>query len=105
MTLYVVGSCAPLFRDFIAGKRKHEIRRIDDRHYKIGDFLHLKEYDLDTGDDGEAVAVLRHTRREAVARVTYVSFSTDHTESSRHALHPDYCVLSIDFVGMTGAGH
>lgn len=66
------------FEAVASGVKPFEIRR-NDRHYRVGDLLVLREYDLGTETySGQHVARL----------VTYVS-------SGRHGLPPGLCVLGM----------
>lgn len=54
----------PFFQDVMTGAKNYEIRREDDRHFQVGDSLHLHEWDQ---------AVERYTGRWVSRRVTYIT--------------------------------
>ncbi|WP_409977724.1 DUF3850 domain-containing protein [Bradyrhizobium sp. SZCCHNPS10062] len=79
--------CWPQFFDEIqAGRKKHDLRRSNDRKFKVGDVLLLREFD--PKKDG-------YTGRSTKVRVTYVTSSDLPCALSREALHPNFCILSI----------
>lgn len=47
MTIHELKTWPDFFRDVADGRKKFEIRK-DDRDYKVGDLLRLKEYDPQT---------------------------------------------------------
>ena len=73
------------FRPIVAGERTHELRR-NDRDFRIGDRLRLREYDPDsetyTGSSCEAV-ITAMTSHELPCAV------------SDQGLHEDFCILSV----------
>lgn len=74
----------PMFYEPVrTGAKKFEIRK-DDRGYKIGDILYLKEYVPDED---------RYTGRELVAAVTYLMPAFPEL-----GVMAGYCVMSIDQV-------
>ncbi len=66
------------FEDVVKGKKNFEIRK-NDRDFKVGDKLLLKEYTYG-----------RFTGREVTKRVMYV-YHGDGT----YGLSPDYCILGL----------
>lgn len=62
------------------GDKKHEIRR-DDRDFKVGDYLHLREYDPETG---------AYTGRHLWRKIAYK------TEGGTWSIPEGICVLSIE---------
>ncbi|MDH6291833.1 DUF3850 domain-containing protein [Rhodococcus opacus] len=78
-------SWARFFRPIVAGQRAHELRR-NDRDYRAGDRLFLREYDpvseTYTGSFCEA-AITSITSREVPCAV------------SDEGLNPDFCILSV----------
>lgn len=79
--------CWPEFFDEIStGRKKHDLRRADDRNFRVGDILALEEYDPKHE---------RYTGRILMAEVTYITSANLPCALSKDALHPDYCILSI----------
>ena len=79
--------CWPQFFEEIAsGRKKHDLRRSDDRNFQVGDTLLLEEYDPLTK---------LFTGRTLRARVTYITSANVPCALSRDALHPDFCILSL----------
>jgi len=70
------------FEAMCAGHKTHEIRK-DDRHFGVGDTLHLLEWDPHTE---------QYSGRKLVMRVTYKS------DPGSWGLPDDLCVLSLKFV-------
>src|ERR1700741_3742648 len=78
--------CWPqFFNEIKSGRKKHDLRRSDDRHFRIGDRILLREFDPDTRD---------YTGRSMMVEVTYVTSSELPCALSKDALHPDFCILS-----------
>jgi len=77
----------PLFFEAtLSGAKTHEVRRMTDRDYRVGDTLLLQEYDPTTQT---------HSGRELVVRITYMTSPEAPCALSEQCLHPDYCILSI----------
>lgn len=77
--------CWPVpFAAIIDGTKTHEIR-VNDRDFKAGDLLRLKEWDPETGE---------YTLRIITRRVTYV------TNGGQWGLPENLCVMSIREVGL-----
>src|SRR5258708_26372309 len=56
--------CWPeFFEAILDGKKTHDLRRSDDRTFRIGDFIRLREFDPRTE---------RHTGREQTVEITYI---------------------------------
>jgi hypothetical protein len=81
-----VKSWPTFFEATLAGVKTHDVRRITDRDYQVGDTLRLMEFDPEK----------RHyTGRELCVRITYITSATLPCALSEACLHPDYCILSI----------
>lgn len=79
--------CWPQFFDPIsAGEKTHDLRRADDRDFRVGDILLLREF-----DPGLNV----YTGRTLKVLITYITSADQPCALSNRALHPDYCILSI----------
>jgi hypothetical protein len=84
-----VKSWPHLFASALAGQKKHELRRVSDRDYQVGDFLLLQEFDPTTQ---------RYSGRELRVRITYITSADFPCALSESALNPEFCILSIDKV-------
>jgi Domain of unknown function (DUF3850) len=81
-----VKSWPQFFELILSGKKTHELRRIDDRDFRVGDLLLLQEFDAKTN---------RYSGRELTVRITYITSADLPCAYSEDALHPDFCILSI----------
>ena len=82
--------CWPqFFRAIQSEEKTHDLRRTDDREFKVGDKLFLREFDPKTGT---------YTGRSLMVKVTYVTSSKIPCALSEAALHPSYCILSIKII-------
>ena len=82
--------CWPKFFDAIAvGRKRHDLRRVGDRDFKVGDRLRLREF---------APSTEEYTGREQLVEITYVTSAEEPCALSDSALHNDYCILSIAVV-------
>lgn len=81
-----VKSWPHLFSAILSGSKSHELRRLTDRDYRVGDTLLLREYDPETSC---------YTGREHSVRITYVTSAEFPCALSNGGLHRDYCILSI----------
>jgi hypothetical protein len=75
-----------LFEATLAGIKTHELRRLTDRDYQVGDTLLLQEYDPSTKT---------YSGRELAVRITYMTSVEAPCALSEECLHPDFCILSI----------
>ena len=78
------------FEGILDGTKKHEIR-VDDRDFRVGDVLRLREWKVRIAEhglfgDGE------YTGREVTVHVTYK------TRGGQWGLPADLCVMSIERV-------
>lgn len=79
--------CWPRFFSAISERRKkHDLRRCDDREFKVGDLIRLREFEPDRGV---------YTGREQIVKITYITALQYPCALSGEALHPDFCILSI----------
>jgi Domain of unknown function (DUF3850) len=81
-----VKSWPSFFDATLAGVKTHDVRRIGDRDYQVGDTLRLQEFDPEKQ---------HYTGRELCARITYITSAKLPCALSEACLHPDYCILSI----------
>lgn len=84
-----VKSWPHLFALTLSGEKKHELRRVSDRDYQVGDFLLLQEFDPVTQ---------RYSGRELRVKITYMTSAEFPCALSEDALNPEFCVLSIEKV-------
>lgn len=71
------------YDEIVAGTKTFEYRRNDDRHFRQGDLLILKEWDP---------VAKEYTGREATARIGFVVCGYD---AINYGIPEDYAVLSI----------
>src|SRR5262249_41406791 len=81
-----VKSWPQFFEAILSGVKTHEVRRLTDRDYRVGDRLLLQEY---------APATQAYSGRELVVRITYMTSAEAPCALSEQCLHPDFCILSI----------
>lgn len=82
--------CWPQFFQLIkAGKKTHDLRRADDRDFRVGDRLLLEEFDP---------ATKSYSGNSIMVRVTYVTSAEAPCALSDDALNPSYCILSITVI-------
>lgn len=85
MTKHIVKSWAHFFDAIKAGKKLHDLRKMD-REYKVGDTLVLQRYDNINGE---------YTGEEIEVEVTYITSNKTPCAFSSSALDRDYCILSL----------
>jgi Domain of unknown function (DUF3850) len=79
--------CWPAFYQAILdGRKTHDLRRCDDRSFRIHDLLKLREFDPETE---------RYTGREQTAEITYITSADVPCALSEKALDSAFCILSI----------
>jgi hypothetical protein len=81
-----VKSWPQFFEAVLSGAKTHEVRRLTDRNYQIGDHLRLQEYDPVTET---------YSGRELVVRISYITSADAPCALSEQCLHSDFCILSI----------
>lgn len=81
MAEYNVKSWVAFFQAFKTGAKKHDMRDLKDRNYKVGDTLNLQEYDPSTG---------KYTGDEMKMKITYI------TRHEKHRAHfPRLLLIAI----------
>lgn len=85
-TVHELKSWPAFFDAIAAGAKRHDLRRADDRTFRVGDRLRLREFDPQLG---------QYTGREQVVEVTYITSAPAPCALSGEALHKDFCILSI----------
>src|ERR1700742_865991 len=73
------------FNPITNGDRRHELRR-NDRNYRVGDLLLLREFDESAGT---------YTGRQCKAVVTSITSQDKPCAASAEGLNPEFCILSI----------
>jgi Domain of unknown function (DUF3850) len=81
-----VKSWPEFFEAILSGHKTHEVRRMTDRDYQVGDTLRLLEFDPGKG---------QYTGRELAVGITFVTSANSPCALSDSCLHPDYCILSV----------
>ncbi len=82
-------SSPEFFNEIIVGNKTHDLRRSDDRSFKVGDTIKLKEFDH---------AIKNYTGRETLVRITYITNTASPCAYSTEALKPEFCILSIQLI-------
>jgi hypothetical protein len=81
-----VKSWPGFFEATLNGTKTHDVRRVGERDYRVGDTLRLMEFDPQKN---------QYTGRELCVRITYVTSAKSPCALSEACLDPDYCILSI----------
>jgi hypothetical protein len=82
--------CWPQFFQAIkSGHKRHDLRRADDREFRVGDRLLLREYDPETRT---------YSGSTLVVEVTYITSAELPCALSKDALHPAFSILSIKVI-------
>lgn len=84
---HYVKSWVPFFQAFKNGDKKHDMRDLKDRVYKVGDIMMLQEYDPFNGT---------YTGDELSMRITYITSKETPCAFSSSALDGNYCILSLE---------
>lgn len=84
---YEVKSWPWLFDPMVNGTKKHDMRDMRDRPYKVGDVMKLREFDPRLGE---------YTGREAFAYITYITSNETPCAMSSGALDNNYAILSVE---------
>lgn len=87
-TSHELKSWPRFFHSIVTGDRRHELRR-NDRDYRVGDRLVLREFDELLG---------AYTGRECMAVVTSITSRDEPCAVSAEGLNPDFCILTIRVV-------
>ena len=87
MSVYNVKSWTPFFQAFKRGEKKHDMRDLVDRDYKVGDILILEEYDPFKGE---------YTGDVLKMKITYITSRDTPCAFSSAALDRNYCILSLE---------
>lgn len=85
MTVHILKSWPKFFNPIATGERMHELRR-DDRSYRVGDQLLLKEF--------EPISAV-FSGRECLVKITSLTSADEPCAVSEEALHPGFCILSV----------
>lgn len=86
MRVHEVKSWTQFFSAIKAGQKKHDLR-VNDRDYKVGDTILLKEYDMEKGT---------FTGDQCYAEITFITSRQFPCAFSSAVLPPDYCILSLE---------
>jgi hypothetical protein len=88
MKIHELKTDTEVFQESLGGNKPWEVRR-DDRGYKVGDRLRLREtlYSADDMKDGKP---LKYTGRELVVEITYIL----HGHNAGYGIEDGWCVMS-----------
>lgn len=81
--MHSVKSWTHLFKPIADGRKLYDLRK-NDRNYKVGDLVHLLEYDAEKG---------KFTGEECVVEITYITNHVTPCAVSSAVLPNDYCIL------------
>ena len=82
-----------LFEATLSGRKKHDMRRVSDRDYQVGDTLRLCEYDPE---------MRSYTGRELRMRISYITSAEYPCALSGEGLDRDFCILSLERLSEQG---
>ncbi len=89
MTQHDVKSWSYLFQAIISGQKKHDIRDMRDRDYKVGDTMLLREFDQAKGE---------YTGNIATVRITYITGRATPCAFSSSVLDRNFAILSLELL-------
>jgi hypothetical protein len=79
--------CWPeFFQAIVDGLKTHDLRRSDDRRFRVGDRMLLREFSPRSE---------RYSGRQVLVEISYVTSTDIPCALSEQALNPAYCILSI----------
>lgn len=79
--------CWPeFFEEILAGRKRHDLRRCDDRRFTVGDVLRLQEFDPHSQS---------YTGRDCWVKVLYITNSENVCALFNDAMGKNYCIMSI----------
>jgi hypothetical protein len=81
-----------LFEALLCGIKKHDVRDMTERDYKVGDIMLLEEFDPSTGE---------YTGRTALYRITYITDKNTPCAFSSAVLDRDFGILSLEPIDKT----
>lgn len=87
MATHKVKSWPPFFKEMATGAKKHDMRNMRDRNYRVGDRLILQEYDPFRGE---------YTGVEMAFDITYITSKDTPCALSSAMLDDDACILSLE---------
>lgn len=90
MRVHEVKSWAEFFEQIKLKNRKHELRH-NERDYKVGEYLLLREFDKDDGYTGRRMTVM----------ITSITSDDVPCAVSAYGLNTGYCILSIEVMNET----
>lgn len=76
-----------LFESIVSGRKKHDLRDLRDRDYKVGDTLLLQEWDQVNG---------KYTGREKEVKITYITDNRTPCAFSSTVLAKEFGIFSIE---------
>ena len=90
-----VRSWSHFFQAIVSGAKKHDLRDLHDRDYKVDDIVNLQEYDNINGC---------YTGREQWVKITYITSRDRPCAFSSAVLDNNYAILSLALVGSVRGG-
>lgn len=89
MTIHRVKSWSYLFQAIKSGAKRHDLRDMRDREYKVGDILILEEFNQTTG---------HYTGNSIKCRITYITDRNVCCAFSSAVLDRNFGILSLELV-------
>lgn len=86
MTTHMVKSWSHLYDAIVSGAKSYDLRK-NDRDYKVGDILHLKQYDNING---------KFTGWQTTRRISYITSNDTPCAVSSAVLPNEYCILGFE---------
>jgi hypothetical protein len=95
MAIHELKSWSEMFEAVISRAKPFEVR-LNDRGFKVGDYLHLREWAPPDEIGREDHEPGEYTGREAIVVITYM-LDTDNDWWAR-MLHDGYCLMTIEII-------
>ena len=86
---HVLKSWSHFFQGIVSGQKKHDVRDMRDRVFKIGDICLLREFDPFGGG---------YTGREQRVKITFITSRDTPCAFSSAVLDRDYAILSLELM-------
>jgi hypothetical protein len=86
---HILKSWPKMFDAFISGAKRHDVRKVTDRSFEVGDTIVFREFDPRSNE---------FTGRECKAEVTYITSSSVPCPFFDSAIADDFCILSVNRV-------
>lgn len=97
MKIHELKTWPEYYKEIVAGRKTFEVRK-NDREYKVGDILHLREWEPGNLEPKEGTMIYipiapHYTGSELLAKVEYI------LSGGKWGIEEGYCVMSIKVIG------